>query len=81
MGQKDLRTLLPSYTTERIVHVAPLLGDWKTQTILKPLAIKNNFFIIRVEKHWHRFLTEVLDVPSLETFKDRLERALINMVK
>jgi len=31
-------------------------------------------------KHWHRSLREVGDVPSLETFKVRLDGALSNQV-
>jgi len=33
-----------------------------------------------VVKHWHRLPREVLDVPSLETFKVRLDGALRNLV-
>jgi len=31
-------------------------------------------------KHWHRLPREVMEAPSLETFKARLDRALSNLV-
>ena len=34
----------------------------------------------RVVKHWNRSPGEVVDAPSLETFKVRLDRALSNLV-
>ena len=37
-------------------------------------------FTVRVVKHWHRFPREVVDAPSLETFKVRLDGALSNLV-
>jgi len=44
------------------------------------LDIKKRFFTMRVVKHWHRFPREVVDAPSLETFKARLDGALSNLV-
>jgi len=35
---------------------------------------------MRLVKHWHRLAREVVDVPSLETFQTRLDRALSNLV-
>ena len=31
-------------------------------------------------KHWNRLPREVVDAPSLETFKARLDRALSNLI-
>jgi len=31
-------------------------------------------------KHWHRLLREVVDAPSLETLKARLDGALSNLM-
>jgi len=36
---------------------------------------------MRVVKHWLRLSREVVDDPSLETFKVRLDRALSNLVE
>jgi len=36
---------------------------------------------MRVGKHWHRLPTEVVDAPSLETFKVRLDQALSNLMQ
>jgi len=38
------------------------------------------FFTNRVVKHWNRLPREVVDAPSLETFKDRLDGALSNLI-
>jgi len=35
---------------------------------------------MRVVKHWNRMPREVVDAPSLETFKVRLDRALSNLI-
>jgi len=35
---------------------------------------------MRVVKHWTRLPREVVDAPSLETFKVRLDGALCNLV-
>ncbi|KFP10940.1 hypothetical protein Z169_06220, partial [Egretta garzetta] len=43
------------------------------------LDIRNKFFTLRVVKHWNRLPREVVEVPSLETFKARLDGALSNL--
>ena len=35
---------------------------------------------MRVVKHWNDFLREVVDTPSLETFKVSLDGALSNLM-
>ncbi|KFR00597.1 hypothetical protein Y956_07182, partial [Nipponia nippon] len=44
------------------------------------LNTRKTFFTMRVVKHWNRLPREVVDAPSLETFKDRLDRALSNLI-
>jgi len=42
--------------------------------------IRKKYFTLRVVKHWHRLPREVVNAPSLETFKARLDGALSNLV-
>ncbi|KFW76555.1 hypothetical protein N305_03681, partial [Manacus vitellinus] len=44
------------------------------------LDIRKKFFTLRVIRHWNRLPREVMDAPSLKTFKARLDRALSNLV-
>jgi len=44
------------------------------------LDVRNKFFTMRVVKHWKWLPREVVDVPSLETFKVRLDRAQSNLI-
>jgi len=44
------------------------------------LDIRMTFFTVRVVKHWHRLPREVVEAPSLEAFKARLDGALSNPV-
>ncbi|GAB0205287.1 hypothetical protein GRJ2_002994300 [Grus japonensis] len=44
------------------------------------LDIRKKFFTVRVVRHWNRLRREVVDVPSLEVFKARLDGALGNLV-
>ncbi|PKU46717.1 hypothetical protein llap_2965 [Limosa lapponica baueri] len=44
------------------------------------LAIRKKFFTERVVRHWNRLLREVVDAPSLEVFKARLDGDLSNLV-
>ena len=44
------------------------------------LDIRRKFFTQRVVKHWNRLPKEVVDAPSLEAFKARLDVALGSLV-
>ena len=37
-------------------------------------------FTVKVVRHWHRLPRDVVDAPSLETFKARLDQALGNPI-
>ncbi|KFP13990.1 hypothetical protein Z169_02149, partial [Egretta garzetta] len=44
------------------------------------LDIRKKFFTMRVVKHWNRLPREVVEAPSLETFKARLDGALSSLI-
>ena len=44
------------------------------------LDIRKKFFTMRVVKYWNGLPREVVEAPSLETFKTRLDRALSNLI-
>ncbi|KFP22750.1 hypothetical protein Z169_08974, partial [Egretta garzetta] len=44
------------------------------------LNIRKKFFAVRAVGHWNRLPREAVDVPSLELFKARLDRALSSLI-
>ncbi|KFP11493.1 hypothetical protein Z169_07645, partial [Egretta garzetta] len=44
------------------------------------LDIRKKFFTMRVVKHWNRLPREIVEAPSLEIFKARLDGALSNLI-
>jgi len=45
------------------------------------LDTRKKFFTLRVLKHWHRLPGELVDTPSPETFKARLDEVLSNLIE
>ncbi|KFV88435.1 hypothetical protein N308_06418, partial [Struthio camelus australis] len=44
------------------------------------LSMEKNFWTVRVPEHWTRLPREVVESPSLEIFKTRLDVILGNML-
>ena len=44
------------------------------------MDIRKMFFTVKVVRHWNRLPKDVVDTPSLETFKTRLDQALGNLI-
>ena len=44
------------------------------------LDIRKKLFAMRVVRHWNMLPREIVDAPSLEAFKARLDGALNNLV-
>ena len=44
------------------------------------LDIRKKSLTVRVVRHWNRLPRDVVDAPSMETFKERLDQALGNLM-
>lgn len=44
------------------------------------MDIRRNFFTMMVVRHWTKFPREVVNAPSLEVFKVRLDGGLSNLI-
>jgi len=70
-----------SYLPKRIFISSPETHcrRWRGQRRFR-LDIRRNFFSQRVVTHWNRLPRDVVDAPSLEAFKARLDVALGSLV-
>ncbi|GAB0190085.1 hypothetical protein GRJ2_001473800 [Grus japonensis] len=55
-------------------------NGFKLKEVRFRLDIRKTFFMVRVVKHWHRLPREVVDAPSLEALKVRLNGALSSLI-
>ena len=55
-------------------------NGFKLRQVRFKLDIRRKFFTQRVVMHWNRLPKEVVDAPSLEAFKARLNVALGSLV-
>ena len=44
------------------------------------LDVRKKSFTLRVVRHWNRLPSDVVDAPSLQTFKARLDQVLGNLM-
>lgn len=79
----DLTALIKSYKNTGInflVGYQTMANGFKLKECRFRLDLKKRIFTMRVVKHRNRFLREVVNSPSLQTFKVRFHRALSNQV-
>jgi len=55
-------------------------NGFKLKEVRGGLDIMKTLFMMRMVKHWNRLPRHIVDAPSLETFKVRLDGALSNLI-
>jgi len=56
-------------------------SGYKLEEKIFRLDIRKKFFTAGMVRHWNNLPRELVDAPSLETFKVRLDQALCNLIK
>ena len=88
--------ILPLYSALVTPHLEFCIQLWSPQhrTDMDPLEriqrraakmigglnMRKNFFPLRVTEHWNRLPREVVESPSLEIFKTRLDKVLCSLL-
>jgi len=72
---KDGDNLFSRACCDRIRNNGFKLGEGRFR-----LDIRNKFFTVRVVKHWNRLPRALVEAPSIETFKARLDRAVSDLI-
>jgi len=70
---KCIRAQIGQYLLYRYLRTCKCEGRFRLDT-------RKTFFTKRVVKRWNRLPREMVDVPSLETFKAWLDRALSSLI-
>jgi len=58
-------------------------GNWSSPSLRHRkfrLNMRKNFFPLRVTEHWNRLPRQVVEFPSLEIFKTRLDKVLCSLL-
>ena len=55
-------------------------NGFKLKEVRFRLDIRKKSFTVKVVRHWNRLPRKVVDAPSLETFKVKLDQALDNLI-